>query len=58
MNVLYSHIFPAYREYAELTDEARIDWLRRDRWRSCPSTWCNLRCGTGPHRLGGLGCNL
>jgi hypothetical protein len=32
MNVLYSHIFPAYREYAELTDEARIDWLRRDRW--------------------------
>ena len=26
--------------------------------RSCPSTWCNFRCATGPHRSGGLGCNL
>jgi hypothetical protein len=25
---------------------------------SCPSTWCNFRCATGPHRSGGLGCNL
>ncbi|PZQ86441.1 MAG: hypothetical protein DI534_16620, partial [Leifsonia xyli] len=28
-----------------------------DAW-SCPSTWCNFRCATGPHRSGGLGCNL
>ena len=25
---------------------------------SCPSTWCNFGCGPGPHRSGGLGCNL
>lgn len=25
---------------------------------SCPSTWCNFRCATGPHRSGGLWCNL
>jgi hypothetical protein len=25
---------------------------------SCPSTWCNFGCATGPHRSGGLGCNL
>ena len=43
MNVLYSHIFPAYREYAELTDEARIDWLRRDRWISLPQAEAALR---------------
>lgn len=36
MTELNSHIFPAYREYAELPDEARIDWLRRDRWLSLP----------------------
>ncbi|WP_231635508.1 hypothetical protein [Novosphingobium sp. ST904] len=38
MNVLYSHIFPAYREYAELTDEARID---------CYAATAGYRC----HRL-------
>lgn len=32
----YDHLFPAYREQANLSDEARIDWLRRDRWLSLP----------------------
>lgn len=36
MTDLYEHLFPAYREQAEFSDEARIDWLRRDRWISLP----------------------
>lgn len=36
MTDLYDHLFPAYREQAELSDEVRIDWLRRDRWVSLP----------------------
>lgn len=36
MTDLYDHLFPAYREQAELSGEARIDWLRRDRWLSLP----------------------
>lgn len=36
MTDLYDHLFPAYREQAEYNDEARIDWLRRDRWISLP----------------------
>lgn len=36
MTDLYDHLFPAYREQAEMSDEARIDWLRRDRWLSLP----------------------
>ncbi len=33
-------------------------WRREGLKGSCPSTWCNFRCATGPHRSGGLGCNL
>lgn len=36
MTDLYDHLFPAYRGQAQLSDEARIDWLRRDRWLSLP----------------------
>ncbi|WP_313803164.1 TniB family NTP-binding protein [Sphingobium sp.] len=36
MTDLYDHLFPAYREQAGLSDEQRIDWLRRDRWVSLP----------------------
>lgn len=36
MSNFYDHLFPAYREYAELADPARIDWVRRDRWISLP----------------------
>ena len=36
MTVLYEHLFPAYREQAENSDAARIDWLRRDRWVALP----------------------
>lgn len=36
MTELYDHLFPNYREQAELPDQARIDWLRRDRWISLP----------------------
>ncbi|MBF5092290.1 AAA family ATPase (plasmid) [Sphingomonas sp. NBWT7] len=36
MTDLYDHLFPAYREQAVLSDEERIDWLRRDRWVSLP----------------------
>lgn len=36
MTDLYEHLFPACREQAEFSDEARIDWLRRDRWISLP----------------------
>lgn len=43
MSVLYGHLFPAYREFADLTDEARIDWLRRDRWISLPQAEAALR---------------
>lgn len=43
MSVLYGHLFPAYREYAERTDDARIDWLRRDRWISLPQAEAALR---------------
>lgn len=32
----YDHLFPAYREQAQLSGETRIDWLRRDRWLSLP----------------------
>jgi hypothetical protein len=32
----YDHLFAAYREQADLPDEARIDWIRRDRWISLP----------------------
>ena len=65
---------PADEAAAQLADlyEA-LAWLQRTRhgvaWivmrvdversaGSCPSTWCNFRCATGPHRSGGLGCNL
>jgi len=36
MTDTYDHLFPAYRKQAELPDEERIDWLRRDRWVSLP----------------------
>ncbi|MBV1692403.1 TniB family NTP-binding protein [Novosphingobium sp. G106] len=36
MTDLYEHLFPAYREQAENSDAARIDWLRRDRWVALP----------------------
>nr|WP_231708383.1 TniB family NTP-binding protein [Sphingomonas populi] len=36
MTDVYDHLFAAYREQADLPDEARIDWLRRDRWVSLP----------------------
>ncbi|API60227.1 transposase [Tardibacter chloracetimidivorans] len=32
------HLFPAYREQADLPAETRIDWLRRDRWVSLPQS--------------------
>nr|WP_261330857.1 TniB family NTP-binding protein [Rhizobium leguminosarum] len=28
----YSHLQPAYREYADLTVDERIAWIRADRW--------------------------
>jgi hypothetical protein len=33
---LYPHLLPPYREQAELSDAARIDWLRQDRWIALP----------------------
>ena len=38
MTDLYDHLFPAYREQAGLSDDERIDWLRRDRWLSLPQS--------------------
>ena len=38
MTDFYTHLFSAYREQADLPDEARIDWLRRDRWISLPQS--------------------
>ena len=28
----FAHLDPAYRRFAELTDEERIAWIRADRW--------------------------
>lgn len=36
MTVLYEHLFAPYREQAQNSDAARIDWLRRDRWVALP----------------------
>lgn len=43
MTPLYDHLFPAYREQAALSDNERIDWLRRDRWVSLPQAEEALR---------------
>ena len=28
----FAHLDPAYRRFAALPDDARIDWIRADRW--------------------------
>jgi hypothetical protein len=29
---VYSHLLPAYRQYAEMENEERVAWIRADRW--------------------------
>ncbi|KQN33779.1 hypothetical protein ASG37_16670 [Sphingomonas sp. Leaf407] len=38
-------------------DQQQLSLVDAGQW-LCPSTWCNFGCGPGPHRSGGLGCNL
>jgi len=43
MTDLYTHLLPAYREQATWGDEARIDWIQRDRWVSLPQSEAALK---------------
>lgn len=39
----YDHLLPAYREQAGWPDDARIDWIQRDRWVSLPQSEAALK---------------